>query len=109
MRDGVNAVEKLCVRRDSYSENSFLKYRGDRGTVSPYFASTLCGGCLAKTGDPNGEGLPKWPVYAADTQWQVMHLGPEPMAAPDRHRAQDVLLEVFGVNSCWGKRKRRAD
>jgi hypothetical protein len=28
----------------------------------------------------------------------VMHLGPEPMAAPDRHRAQDVLLD--GI---WGK------
>ena len=53
---------------------------------------------FAKTGDPNGEGLPKWPVYAADTQWQVMHLGPEPMAAPDRHRAQDLLLD-----SIWGK------
>jgi hypothetical protein len=45
-----------------------------------------------------GEGLAKWPVYAADTQWQVMHLGPEPMAAPDRHRAQDVLLDRI-----WGK------
>ena len=43
---------------------------------------------FAKTGDPNGEGLAKWPVYASDTQWQVMHLGTEPMAAPDRHRAQ---------------------
>jgi para-nitrobenzyl esterase len=37
-------------------------------------------------------------VYAADTQWQVMHLGPEPMAAPDRHRAQDLLLDRI-----WGK------
>jgi para-nitrobenzyl esterase len=53
---------------------------------------------FAKTGDPNGEGLAKWPVYAADTQWQVMHVGPEPMAAPDRHRPQDVLLD-----SVWGK------
>jgi para-nitrobenzyl esterase len=53
---------------------------------------------FAKTGDPNGEGLPKWPLYAADTQWQVMHLGSEPMAAPDTHRAQDLLLD-----SIWGK------
>jgi para-nitrobenzyl esterase len=53
---------------------------------------------FAKTGDPNGANLPKWPAYAADTDWQVMHLGPEPMASPDTHRKQDLLLD--GV---WGK------
>jgi hypothetical protein len=37
-------------------------------------------------------------VHAADTQWQVMHLGREPMAAPDKRRAQDLLLD-----SIWGK------
>ena len=53
---------------------------------------------FAKTGDPNGEGLPKWPVYSPDTQWQVMHLGPAPVAEPDRHREQDLLLD-----SIWGR------
>ena len=41
---------------------------------------------FAKTGDPNGEGLPKWPTYNGDSGWQVMHLTPEPMAKPDDHR-----------------------
>jgi para-nitrobenzyl esterase len=48
---------------------------------------------FAKTGDPNGEGLPKWPTYAADTQWQVMHLQPEPTVAPDTHRPQVTLFD----------------
>ncbi|NYF81047.1 carboxylesterase/lipase family protein [Granulicella arctica] len=53
---------------------------------------------FAKTGDPNGEGLPKWPVYAASSQWLVMHLGPEPMVEPDKHREQELLLD-----SVWAK------
>ncbi|MEO6801705.1 MAG: carboxylesterase family protein [Granulicella sp.] len=48
---------------------------------------------FAKTGDPNGEGLPKWPTYAADTQWQVMHLDASPVAEPDNHRPQILLLD----------------
>ncbi|MEO6801706.1 MAG: carboxylesterase/lipase family protein [Granulicella sp.] len=52
---------------------------------------------FAKNGDPNGDGLPKWPAYGP-TEWQVMHLGPEPMAAPDTHRKQDLLLD-----SIWAK------
>jgi para-nitrobenzyl esterase len=37
---------------------------------------------FARTGDPNGEGLPIWPVYKPD---EVMELGDKigPMSAPD--------------------------
>lgn len=31
---------------------------------------------FAKTGNPNGEGLPAWPAYASDTR-QVMRLSAE--------------------------------
>jgi para-nitrobenzyl esterase len=48
---------------------------------------------FAKTGDPNGAGLPKWPAYAPDTQWQVMHILPEPTVAPDTHRPQITLFD----------------
>jgi para-nitrobenzyl esterase len=53
---------------------------------------------FAKTGDPNGEGLPKWPTYIGDSGWQVMHLTPEPMAQPDAHRDRYLFL-----NQQWAK------
>jgi para-nitrobenzyl esterase len=53
---------------------------------------------FAKTGDPNGDGLAKWPVYNAATGWQVMHLRPEPVVEPDRSRDRELLLD-----SIWGK------
>jgi para-nitrobenzyl esterase len=53
---------------------------------------------FARTGDPNGDGLPKWPVYDAATGWQVMHLKPEPIAEPDTNRARELLLD-----SVWAR------
>jgi para-nitrobenzyl esterase len=47
---------------------------------------------FAKTGDPNGPGLPHWPVYAP-TQFEVMHLSFHPGAEPDAHRARYEFLE----------------
>ncbi len=53
---------------------------------------------FAKTGDPNGEGLAKWPVYKGDSGWEVMYLSPEPAAAKDLQREQYLFLD-----SIWGK------
>jgi para-nitrobenzyl esterase len=48
---------------------------------------------FAKTGDPNGEGLPPWPAYDYKNGYQVMHLTAEPSAAPDAHRARYLFLD----------------
>jgi Carboxylesterase family len=45
---------------------------------------------FAKTGDPNGEGLPHWPTYASQ-EYEVMHLSADSHAAADEHHAQAVL------------------
>jgi para-nitrobenzyl esterase len=52
---------------------------------------------FAKTGDPNGPGLPQWPVYGSE-QWMVMHLDATSTAKPDDHRARYMFLD-----SVWGK------
>jgi para-nitrobenzyl esterase len=53
---------------------------------------------FAKTGDPNGAGLPKWPAYNSNSGWQVMVLDATPEAKPDPNRGRDLFLD-----SVWGK------
>ncbi len=49
---------------------------------------------FAKTGNPNGAGLPEWPAYDAADGWQVMHLHATPVAAADTTRARYNFLEA---------------
>ena len=46
---------------------------------------------FAKSGDPNGPGLPHWPVYTSKG-YEVMHLSADPGALPDEHRARYEFL-----------------
>ncbi|MGH9407135.1 MAG: carboxylesterase/lipase family protein [Terriglobia bacterium] len=48
---------------------------------------------FAKTGNPNGDGLPTWPRYDAADGWRVMHLSPTPGARPDVHRDRYLFLQ----------------
>jgi para-nitrobenzyl esterase len=47
---------------------------------------------FARTGDPNGPGLPPWPKYEPSTGASVLYLGPESHAAPDETRQHDLFL-----------------
>jgi para-nitrobenzyl esterase len=48
---------------------------------------------FAKTGDPNGAGLPRWPAYRAEDGYMAMHLDADSQAAPDQHRARYLFLD----------------
>jgi para-nitrobenzyl esterase len=55
---------------------------------------------FAKTGDPNGAGLPAWPGYIPAGNWQVMHLSPTPEVRPDQHRDRYLFLQqVWGPDA----------
>ena len=50
---------------------------------------------FAKTGDPNGPGLPRWPAYSSQGKYEVMHLSASPYSAPDEHRSRYEFLDAL--------------
>jgi para-nitrobenzyl esterase len=53
---------------------------------------------FAKSGNPNSEGLPNWPVYNAATNWLVMRLDAVSAVSPDDHRDRYLFLQKY-----WNK------
>lgn len=48
---------------------------------------------FAKTGDPNGPGLPVWPKFAPDTRSYISFTGAGPVAKP-RAPSSDRFAEI---------------
>jgi para-nitrobenzyl esterase len=48
---------------------------------------------FARTGNPNGPGLPNWPAYSGKDGYQVMHLSATPRTSPDQQRARYIFLD----------------
>ncbi len=73
-----------------------LPWRQEDRDVSEMMASYWSN--FARTGDPNGPGLPPWPAYNSGSGYQVMHLQAAAAAAPDNHRSRYEFMDHLGGN-----------
>ena len=71
-----------------------LPWRPEDHAVSDLMASYWSN--FARTGNPNGPGLPAWPAYNNASSFAVMHLTAVSAAAPDEHRDRYEFLDHLG-------------
>lgn len=57
------------------------------GLMSSYWAN------FARTGNPNGPGLPQWPAYNSRDGFEVMHFNAESKASPDKYQARYQFID----------------
>lgn len=47
-----------------------------------------------KTANPNGTGLPKWPVYSSSDKYQILRIDVESHAEPEAHRDRYLAIDA---------------
>lgn len=57
-------------------------------TMQAYFVNFI------KTGNPNGPGLPEWPAYRAENDYQRMQIDVQSQAGPEAHRDRYLALDA---------------
>ena len=57
-------------------------------TMQAYFVN------FVKTGNPNGPGLPMWPAYRPDTNYQRMRIDVKSQAEPEAHRDRYLAIDA---------------
>ena len=68
-----------------------LPWRAEDRKVSELMSSYWVN--FAKSGDPNGPGLPAWPTYQGP-EYKVLHFSPRPSVEPDGLRARYQFLDA---------------
>jgi para-nitrobenzyl esterase len=76
-------------------DNKDLPWRPSDREVSDMMSSYWAN--FARTGDPNGPGLPKWPQYTKEAGYPVFHISATPEAKPDTVRERYVTLDSMAT------------